>query len=97
MAYREEYEATACKAVTKTLLDLRKSLREEEAAIDAYIERAHRADEVGHETVVEAYNHIRPEEEQHLYELKLLEKAYRDIGLRNSCPLVKIMYAEKEM
>jgi rubrerythrin len=87
-----EQSDVECRSVTKTLLNIRRSIREEQAAIDAYLERSHHAAGDGHLTVAELYDHIRPEEEQHLQELQAVEKVFAGIGLRGSCPLVRIMY-----
>jgi hypothetical protein len=77
-----------CKIVTKVLQDIRKSLREEEAAIDAYIERAHRADEIGGiPGLATTYQHIIPEEQQHFKELIDLEYKLAEHGTNCGCPL----------
>lgn len=84
--------ACDCQKLTKSLLDIRKSLREEETAIDAYIERAHRAEENDLPGLAKVYDHIRPEESQHFRELVEAEASVAHAARTCQCPLVNILY-----
>lgn len=84
-----------CKEVAKTLLDLRKSMREEEAAVDAYFKRGQRAREGGRIELAELYqDHALPEEQQHYREFSdQLTKLLISIMKGCDCPeLAKVMW-----
>lgn len=87
--------ACDCKEVAKTLLDLRKSLREEEAAVDVYSERGQRAKEGGRTELAQLYQeHVLPEEQQHYREFAdQLTKLLLTIIKECDCPeLAKVMW-----
>lgn len=63
-----------CEELAKLILDLRKSIREEEAAVDAYFERGQRAkksvpgglpEEMAAELAMIYQDHVLPEEQEH--------------------------------
>ena len=64
-------EQCDCRAATQLLLDVRASLREEEAAFDAYLERSLRLQEQG---MGQVYDHIKAEERTHYKEFAVLEE-----------------------
>ena len=72
-----------CKVLTKLIMDLRKSMREEQAAVDDYFERGRRAEEAEIQldvlpedgnTIYDLANlyraHVMPEEQQHQEEFE---------------------------
>jgi hypothetical protein len=81
-----------CEALTKILMDLRQSLREEEAAVDAYFERGNRAEKKGALILADLYHqHILPEEQQHFMELATEETRMIDKATECQCPSLKVL------
>lgn len=89
-----------CKVITKLIMDLRQSMREEQAAVDSYFERGNRAEEAeealkpeSHEDIF--YNlanlyrgHVLPEEQQHFDEFEdALFKLAREARAQCACDL----------